>query len=447
MKFPVFMAWQRRLRLPGVLWRHKRRFASARPKTNGALLWCQNYVSEPVAFSIQDVLRERGLYAVCVTEKPSDRRDTVDTGLIRDKHWKRLFIGFQCSLNNALKEIAHSLAYSLGQEFLQAKAFVRLLRSELQNRFLLKAADAMALSARLLDAFQPRVVLVQDPADYHIQSLAWAARKRNIKVINHQFAMIGEVDIEFTWDCADLYLVWGEWSRDTISYLGISACKVLLAGTPRLISVRSEIEGFPRQSPELFRVLFPLIPDSMLGFGNGGALSLAECRSVIELLFRWIKMCHDNIILCIKPRPLGDDAWFESLKADAPAGVEILPRKYPIDQALSEIDLVITTNSTVGIDAIMMEKPLVVLDCGLIPHPFSYAVNNGAAVKVDSTEALYEVSNGLLYNGALKRKMVQDQRVFCRRILQYDGTESSERIAWVLMDELRKRVSFENCSL
>lgn len=444
--FPLLIAWQRRLRVSPLLGVHGKDRIPVVSNKCEVLLCCHNSVREPVAFNVQEVLSRRGTSALCLSGRSSQKPQTLSESMLRDKLWEKRIHDLQPGLQRALNVIGAKIVSSLGLNTSDAVPVTRLLIAEMQRYFLPQAADAVALAEQALDKLRPRVVVIQDVADFRTRALAYEARKRKIAVVNHQFGAISNSGIEWTWDCADLHLLWGEWSSNIVTDLGVSADKLLLTGTPRLSSARATVDNSTHQSPRLFRALFPLIPASNLDFGNGGALSIAECRSVTELIFRWVELCQEKIILYIKPRPLGDDTWFDSFNADLPSGVEVLSRDYPIDQALSETDLVITTHSAVGIDSIMVGKPLVVIDWGSAPHPFEEAVHIGAAFKAATLETLKKVTEKIFFDESVRREMIYAQEAFRHKIMQCEGQESAEHIAQVLQEVAVQRTFSFSCA-
>ncbi len=437
--FPRIMSWQRHMR---IVSRSNSEGCQFEKKRGGVLFWATNPVHEESALNIAQLLVSDDIPALCITSRNMKMPCVLPQAALCDHTWKRKIKGVVPGLRIFLDEFAQSVIKFLAPE---TKAFncmrmSRFLRGQLDRFFVPQAADALALAQRAMEAIEPEAVFIQDIGDYRTRALAWVARERNIPVFHHQQGNVfPDSTIEWGWDIADRHLVWGEWSKAIVIDLGIPVHKIDITGTPRISFPSKHTVAKIRASSGISHVLFPLMPASSLNFGNGGATSLAGCHAIMKMLLEYVEMMDGRVVLQIKPRPLGDHPWFDSFRPALSPQVEIFPNHINIGQALEKTDIVITTHSTVGIDAVMVGKPLVVLDGGYETHPYEDLIQYGAAAKADSAAELKAITENLIFNGASREKMMQCQAAYCRRILRYAGDDSTRRIVDLLKNAISLR--------
>jgi len=403
-------------------------------KKNGVLLWSTNIAHEPVTCKIAGLLVSDNIPSYCVVSRKIDFPFVIPQTTLRDAPWKQKLKKDLISLRRFLDYIAEYIINDLVIEATESSKaeMVKFLRGKLEVFFVPQAADALALAQRALDLFEPQTVFIKDIGDYQTRALAWSARRKNIPVWHLQQGTITPDAIEWKWDIADKHFVWGEWSRELVIALGLPEKNIYITGTPKLspLSVRQEIKPMPTISRS--RALFTLMPASPLTYGNGGALSLSECQGIMKLLFKWVKLMEGRMTLQIKPRPLQDHPWFDPFSLNLPDHVKILPNDLSVGDALENTDIVVTTHSTVAIDAITMCKPLLFLSWGYESHPFKEAAQFGAAEIADTSDKLKDITDKLLSDKNYHDKMIRNQINYRPRIAKYTGEESAKKITSLL---------------
>jgi|GEM_PF-4240757 len=402
------------------------------------LIWCQNVVHEATGFAVSDALRGGGNEAICVVSRKMDRRDTFHVKQLRNGSWASRVAHLLPDLHKTLSKMSQALLeQSLSTSALPRTSQIhRVLEAEIKRRFIPRAADAWALAGNAFERFNPSVILIQDTTDYRTRALALHAQQRGIPVIHHQFGSLSHecTDIEFGWDCADRHCVWGELSASIIQRLGVPPAKVRIAGTPRMPDPDQWQERTVTGSG-IRTVLFPLCPSSSLQFGNGGATTLSENIEVLRALFRWIAASSPPVRLLVKRRPLGDDGWVVPLLAEAPDGVEVLPAQMPISAALRKTGVVVTTHSTVAIDAIVSGIPLILirLNQRVIDRPHPYA-ERGMALEALSEKDLARSLEKVFNDPEAVRKITAMQREHRESLVAFGKSRSAQRIANIIQE-------------
>lgn len=154
----------------------------------------------------------------------------------------------------------------------------------------------------------------------------------------------------------------------------------------------------PKKNNSFFKILLPLQveSDSQIILHKGRWIESFE-----SLLFHLSLLSFSREVeFLVKPHPkshLHSKEWF--LKQSLPGFFTWMTDKN-IDSILKEADAVMTINSTVGIEALMLLKPLVVLGNA------SYSVED-ACLKVDKQDDLQEIVDQLLEGWQPDKRVVQ----------------------------------------
>lgn len=207
--------------------------------------------------------------------------------------------------------------------------------------------------ARLLSAWRPSVVI--STSDYWPGEFQFFCQAKKLGIPN---AMIqhGEFTSPLAWPTyADTFLVWGEVFRDKLLNLGAPSSRLRVCGMPagddsfhRLQSVTPKPLGTPPVCL-LFSHAHDRFDDPDLFRAFGGYL-----KQAIQLSprVRWQ----------IKLHPAEDDSFYREIGLVGHPQVEILPKSVSLDAAVEAADVACTIRSTAGLQAMMMQRPLLVID-------------------------------------------------------------------------------------
>jgi len=405
------------------------------------LMWAQNNVHETTAFAVADALRLKGINAVCVVDHDARQHGVFNLRQIRTTKWANGVVRLQRPLRTTLRQIAKGVmeAGDFGASVVLKRRMQSVLEVELLRRFSVRAADAWVIAGLILDELKPASVLIQDVADFRTRTLAIEARRRKIPVIHHQFGDIAPecTDIEWGWDCVDWHCVWGEISAGIVERFSIRKDKIRITGTPRM-RVTVKDTASPESKPCQGRtVLFPLSPASPLRFGNGGMTTLSENIEMVRILFRWAAKRKPTDRVVLKRRPLGDDEWIIPLLKEAPDNVDVLPGQISTADALKSTAVLVTTHSTVAIDAVMAGVPLVFIrltaSTDRSGHPYTRA---GMAFDAFSEDELASALEVLFNEPHVRASMIAQQEKYRRSIVAYEEKESASMLAQVVKDTL-----------
>jgi len=400
------------------------------------LIWCQNKVHEATGFAVADVLKQKGKKAACLVNRNVKNQYAWQIDTFRNLAWLKNIFFMIPELRRVLGHMARQL---LDQSYFPSKLpktknLEILLKETLWHWYIPQAADAWVVSGIILDHLKPSIVLIQDIADFRTRALAIQAHQRKIPVIHHQFGSSGACSIEWRWDCVDVHSVWGKWSEEIALQYGVEASKIHIAGTPRMAESDNQTNG---KLSNKKKVLFPLVPSSPLKFGNGGAITQGECKEILRILFKWAEKLSDKVELLLKPRPLSDDSWYLSVLPEAPKNIFVLPADRAITKILEDVDAVITTHSTVAIDAILAEKPLIIISLPSLLSSYPFA-KQGVAMEISSEKELTSTMERILWDPLVQQIMKERQRLCRVYLVAFQGRDSAINIAELILNKLQR---------
>lgn len=204
--------------------------------------------------------------------------------------------------------------------------------------------------------------------------------------------------------------VWGDLVRDWFIERGVAPQQIVITGQPRFQRADPATSA-TITTPELpFTVLIATQP---LGASFQQALAQAVLQAAAEL---------PNVRFVIRPHPDEPSEWYTSLVAAAQAQNIVLERG-DLAAALRRAAVVVVHSSTVGLEGLLLQKPLLVFNPFAWPEEVPY-VSAGAAQDVRSGAAL-TAQIALLYNDSQAyRHAVQQADRFVQGYICFDAEQS-----------------------
>lgn len=249
--------------------------------------------------------------------------------------------------------------------------------------------DAHAIDACLAEV-EPRVMVTSSDAHRYSRLMVLLARGRGVPsaVIQHG-ALVGEsVYVPIV---ADLMAAWGPWCRDWFVARGTPPERVVAAGVPRAEERRQQ-----RPSGAARRLLFPAQPVPLEVTFDLLAMAVDHLRR------------HPETTLRVRPHP-GESrvtalrAHVSRLQEGLAARVAVGEPGRPLSEDLDWADVVLTAESTVGIDALVHGVPIVILRHPRVRSAIPFA-ELGAGPEAHDGEtlsrAIGEVAAGACADGA-----------------------------------------------
>lgn len=282
---------------------------------------------------------------------------------------------------------------------------------------LLDAALAVEMTDRLLQKVKPRWIVLFDEYDMWGRALVVGARKAGIRTIAVQHGMISENHagyIHLPEEMAptrercpvpDVTAVHGIRSRETLLSHGCyPPPSVYVTGSLILERVRARIRSRNQVrlalgiSDSEFLVAFFGVPEEVFPSDRDHVETL--CKSAVQPL---------SLKLILKPHPSDSKGIdrYRSIAKSADCAATVLTS---IDswELIEASDAVAAFNSTVGLDAMVMERPFINLNLSGLPDLYPF-VSEGGAIGVYRAEDL-PTAFERLQNAEERKRIIEAQR-------------------------------------
>jgi hypothetical protein len=321
-----------------------------------------------------------------------------------------------------------------------------LVREELAGIALLQwpwSARAMDEAGAALDTLDPSIVLTYAEAGGWGRALILEARRRKIPsaglqhgfIYRHWLNYLHEAD-EMQHDPAqpsdrgfprpDRTLLFDAYAARHLEDAGrFPAASLVVTGSPRLDALALAARRLTRADEQATR--------QAAGCRDGQALGLVvtkfkEARHVLPSLVAAAAGRNDTH-LAIKAHPAETPDVYASIAAGHP-NVTVLPADAPLAPLLMACRAVITVNSTVALDAAVLDVPALVIG---LPNNLSPFVDAGALAGAATPDEIPGALDRILYDDEFRQQLDRGRRGFLARFAMTADGQAAERSAEAVM--------------
>jgi hypothetical protein len=306
------------------------------------------------------------------------------------------------------------------------------------------AARAMDEAAAALDGLSPDIVLTYAEAGGWGRALVLEARRRGIRsvglqhgfIYRHWLNCLHEPDeLEPAGDTPpyphpDRTMVFDELAAGHLRGPGrLPGGAVVVTGNPRLDDLAGRVRSVTEDRRRSIR--------QRLGVAAGTPVVLlaakhSEIRDEVPGL-RIAMQALPRVQLVVKPHPAETPEVYASL-ADGLGNVTVAGAGSDLSELLGVADLIVTKNSTVAVDGLVLGIPALVFG---LPNNLSPFVDDGAMAGARAPAELAASLEALLYNRDRRQQLAEAGRAFVSRAgLRADG-RAADRTADAIL-ELRR---------
>jgi hypothetical protein len=299
------------------------------------------------------------------------------------------------------------------------------------------SARAMDEAGAALDALKPQVALTYAEAGGWGRALVLEARRRGLPSIGLQHGFIYRHWLNYRHERDEMAatatpacpiptrtLVFDEYARVHLLDAGHFPDEaVSVTGSPRLDDLATRVS---RVSARRDAVRASLM--------NGGdrlcvlAAKHSEVAPVLPDLVRAMRE-FETARLLIKPHPAETPDVYRPVSAGAP-NVSIAPAGADLATLLAAADAVVTMNSTVAIDGLVLGIPALVVG---LPNNLSPFVDAGVMLGASAADEIAAGLRALLYDPGVRRALVDRGRLFADRFgMRADGRAAERTVAEIL---------------
>lgn len=134
--------------------------------------------------------------------------------------------------------------------------------------------------------------------------------------------------------------------------------------------------------------------------------------------------------LIIKPHPSDNKKQFLDLLGELNSDAIVV--NSDLYELLSGCDILLTTWSTVGLEAMILDKPIIIINLMNRPDPISY-VESGAAIEVKTVDGFNQAINTVLHDPKTIEKMKISREKYIRDHVYKSDGKASERVAQLII--------------
>ena len=291
------------------------------------------------------------------------------------------------------------------------------------------------LIERALAAFSPRLVLLADEVMPFGVIAVNAAERMGIRTLNIiHGAMLDHPKHRACW--ATRVVVGGEASRRFLRSRGTADERIVVTGLPQFDPLADDqaLSRVPVRRQLGIPDGVPLVVYTMLSGAGVTPLEevLAATREVLDAAEHLRGACS----FVFKRHPADRADILSKTGVDLAARGIVATIDAPLHPLLWNADLVITQMSTTGQEAIMLGKPLIVVDVAGKPDTIPY-VEYGAALGVYETGALAGAIHRALHDEAVRRSLAAGRERFIADFAYRNDGKATDRI----LDEVDRLVT------
>lgn len=285
----------------------------------------------------------------------------------------------------------------------------------------------------LLRTERPTVVVLTDERPPFQRAFTWACRAQGVPSVGIQDTLFPDLPyghpIATDWIAVD-----GEMTRANLVKRGTPAEKIVVTGQPQF-DIFSQLQTRLDREDIVRRLgLDPAYPTVLLISQYAGIYLRAEDkRRALQAIYSAVATMPD-LQLVVKLHPDDPDGSVEQeLAAAAGLGACRILKSGETQELVFASDLVIVFLSTVGHEAILMDRPVIQIPTAAGEGPAICFTEDGGALEGSPLEGLPTLITAALYDSGTQERLRKGREAYIRRHgLVLDG-RSTERVAELVM--------------
>lgn len=239
---------------------------------------------------------------------------------------------------------------------------------------------------------------------------------------------------------------WGRITKDWLIKEGVDADRIVITGSPRYDRYLPSDENLIKEKERICReldidqhkkiiVFATQIAGGKIGFANLH-LSHKEGKDLLYTMVNLMKNYPDKQLV-IKLRAAQEEEITNKIVNESNLDNIKIILNTNIYELVNICDILITPWSTVGLEAMILDKPVITMDLTgrVVPH-HAYKrlyVESGAAIGVYTEKDLIPAIRDALYNEEVRKKLAEERRKFVYEYVYKQDGEASKRVADLIM--------------
>ncbi|MFQ5866780.1 MAG: CDP-glycerol glycerophosphotransferase family protein [bacterium] len=274
------------------------------------------------------------------------------------------------------------------------------------------------------------------------------ASTRNIPTLLIQRGVYGNHPLYKFPFLVDKVALEGEWVKKLLINMGHSASKFEITGQPAYDLLKEKYGKIDRSAIYSkykidMKAKIILYTSQPLVEGLSNRNNIMPKETIISHREEVREICHSlcnkkGIILLLKPHPNeNDDLHYQIVKEIGAGNIKVISKRANTSELISIADLLITRHSTTGAEAIVLDKPLIIVNLLSIPDSFPY-VDYGSALGVYRKENIWLAVESIFQDKQVNERLKEGRMRFIRDFAYKLDGKSSRRIAALIESMLKE---------
>lgn len=281
-----------------------------------------------------------------------------------------------------------------------------------------KLMEHIELMKKIIDIIKPDIILVEDDRSPLGKTFIEVGKSEKIPTLIVCHGLIADHPIHGP-IFADKIAVMGDYMKEALIKRGVSPNQIVITGQPSYDRLLQENSGFGKENickqlgidPE--KKIIALITQPLPWEIN---------EPVISKVFSSMKN-FPEVQLVVKPHPAEESKLHELILRETSQNNIIIKKDLDIFELLFSSEIVITMFSTVGLEAIILDKPVITINLTNKPDSYPYA-ESGAALGVYKPEDISNAIKKVLYDPEVGMALKK-----CRKKFVYEHAYKMDGLA------------------
>jgi UDP-N-acetylglucosamine 2-epimerase len=349
-------------------------------------------------------------YTISEIEREVSKIRSIWSKISNDQGFAKLF---KYKVYSLFDEIEPSLFLLFNSAFVYAISFVKLMRN-------------------VLEIERPNIVIVPDDTGLAGKTLVKLAKKRHIPTLTVQHGTIDDV-LNYMDVQSDIIAVWGKISKNLLIENGVPPNKLVITGMP----VSDMILTRDRKTKSLVyekwgisraKKIAVWTPSPYDGIRSHDSPKINEqTLKTLSAVFR----AFPDKQLVVKLHPLDSDKMYKKVLAQIGDKHAIVIKHFDTYDLLYSCEFLMVCNSTTGVEAMILDKPVIVVNLFDVPENVPYA-RSGAALRATNKDELIWSINAISKKGSEAEELQQKRRKFVDDYAYKIDGQASKRIVEVV---------------
>lgn len=315
--------------------------------------------------------------------------------------------------------------------------------SHIFNSRFIELMKYIELTNSMIHEESPDIIITMEDVTPVHRTIVSVAKKHGIPTLVIQHGMtardMGGLHVMPT--IADKQAVWGKISKEWSITRGVKPERLVITGNPRYDALAKKKMEFDTEKAILDLNIDPSKGIIMLATQPYVGFSAHNSPRMNELLLRGVLSAMKELPdkqLIIKLHPAENDSLTKAISEETGL-TPIITHQY-LNEIITISDLVMVFNSGVGLEAMILDKPVITINLTGQLDAVPYA-SSGAAIGVYRQEDIAPAMRDALYNEEVRQRLAVNRKKFVYDYAYKQDDQASKRVAQLIKNLIKESSS------